>query len=680
MPFWWKRRRKPWFGRFRYRRYNKYKRRRRRLPRRRARRPFRRRRFRRKKRRVRKKLKKITIKQWQPDTVRKCKIKGFSCIVMGAQGTQFQCYTNQSSDYPQPKAPAGGGFGCEVINLKWLYKQYLAHNNIWTKSNQYLDLCRYTGCKITLYRHPTVDFIIAYDTQPPFDLNIYTYPEIQPQNMLLRRHKKILLSKQSNPKGRLKLTLKIHPPKQMITKWFFQRDFCEANLVKLSAAAASFTYPGISHGAQSQTFTFYALNTDFYKQSDWGQTSANGYLPYTTIKQPIHFYYKEKGKTQVFSYTSNTSPPEGKTKYQMSIGYNTGLFSPKALFAYQVVLGGTNPQPPNYDIPSGGQLIANLPLIALRYNPHEDTGHGNEVYLTSIVTGHYDKPSVTPSLYLPNIPLWMAFYGYWDFILQDTKNKGVYDTHMFVVKSPAIKTLGQTTDQSHYPIIDMDYGAGKLPWDEFLSQRQKDNWFPTAEWQKITINNFVTSGPYMPKFEPGDRDSTWQLNYKYQFFFKWGGPQTTDPAVEDPCSRKKYPTPDTLKQTIQISNPEKLHTDSILHDWDFRRGIVTQTALKRMSENLQTDSSFESDDSETPKKKQKVSKELQTTENKQEKIKKCLLSLCEEPTCQDPKEDLQQLIQQQQLQQQQLKRNLFKLLTHLKKSQRLSDLQTGLLE
>ncbi len=75
---------------------------------------------------------------------------------MGANGTQFQCYTNQASEYVQPKAPSGGGFGCEVINLKWLYKQYLCHNNIWTATNEYKDLCRYTGCKITFYRHPYV--------------------------------------------------------------------------------------------------------------------------------------------------------------------------------------------------------------------------------------------------------------------------------------------------------------------------------------------------------------------------------------------------------------------------------------------------------------------------------------------------------------------------------------------
>ncbi len=41
-----------------------------------------------------------------------------------------------------------------------------------------------------------------------------------------------------------------------------------------------------------------------------------------------------------------------------------------------------------------------------------------------------------------------------------------------------------------------------------------------------------------------------------------------------------------------------------------------------MSENLQTDTSLESDDSETPQKKRKITKELQTTENKQKKNQK----------------------------------------------------------
>jgi len=593
---------------------------------------------------------------------------------MGASGTQMHCYTNQAPEYTQPKAPAGGGFGIEVINLKWLYNQYLQHQNIWTRTNEYTDLCRYTGCKITFFRHPFVDFVISYDRMPPFDLNKYTYPETQPQNMLLRKRKKILLSKLTKTNSRQKLILKIKPPKQMITKWFFQRDFCEANLVKLSAAAASFSFPGISHGAQSTIFTVTALNIEFYKQSTWCQAGKT-YKPYDTIQMPVHFVYKERGSLKTF-----TIPAE--ITYTDAISYAKGWFSPKALFATKVFAGGAPPSIVGTTVKAGAGSteIAALPTVTLRYNPYEDTGHGNQIFLTSCLTGNFNKPTLTPDLNFDGVPLWLGFYGYWDFILQSTKNKGVFDQHMFVIKSDALHPLGTTSSQKYHPIYDTVYGTGSLPWDEYLSQRVKDNWYPTAEWQKIIINSFVCAGPYMPKFQPEDKDTTWQLNYKYEFFFKWGGPHVTDPTVEDPCTRRKYTVPDTVFQTVPISNPSKLNTESILHAWDFRRGIVTQKALKRMSENLQTDTSFYSDDSETPKKKKKITKELQTTENKQEKIKACLLSLCEEPTYQEETQDIKQLIQQQQQQQLYLRKNILTLLTHLKKSQRLQSLQTGIID
>ncbi len=187
MPFWWNRRRKPWYGRWRYRqrRYKKRKTFRRR--RRRPRRPLRRRRRRRRRYKVRKKKQTIKITQWQPDSIRKCKIKGLGFLVGGAQGAQFYCYTNQKADYTQPKAPGGGGFGCEVFSLEYLYKQWEAHKNIWTSSNDYKDLCRYSGCRFTFFRHRDIDFVINYERQPPFNLTKDTYANIHPQNLLTKK-------------------------------------------------------------------------------------------------------------------------------------------------------------------------------------------------------------------------------------------------------------------------------------------------------------------------------------------------------------------------------------------------------------------------------------------------------------------------------------------------------------
>lgn len=250
---------------------------------------------------------------------------------------------------------------------------------------------------------------------------------------------------------------------------------------------------------------------------------------------------------------------------------------------------------------------------------------------------------------------------------------------MFVVKCDALKPIRQATDQKYYPLIDRDFAFGKLPWDEYLDANSKKLWYPTADKQIQTINDIVCTGPYVPKFY-NKIDSTWELPYKYTFFFKWGGPQTGDPHVEDPKTRNDYPVPDKLLQTVQVSNPQKLHTDTILHEWDYRRGLITSSALKRMSENLQIDTDFESDISESPKKKQKISKELPCSPKLQTKVKESLLSLCEEPTCQEQPENLQHFIQQQQQQQQQLKRNILNILTHLKKQQLHLQLQTGNLD
>lgn len=571
------------------------------------------------------------------------------------------CWTNEQSNYLQPKAPGGGGFGCELITLKWLFKEWIAHRNIWTTSNEYLDLVRYTGCSITIYRHPTIDFIFYYERQPPFDISIHTYPEIHPLNAMLKKHKKVLLSRASKPRGKNYIKIKIKPPKQMITKWFFQQDFCQYGLIKLCAAAADFSYPRISPIGQSTILTIFSLDINFYNNSNWAQTKDVPYKPYPTAPTTIYFK-KYVNKNWV---RDTIGPFTTSEKYYESISYEKGYFQ-TGLISGKVYTDG------KYDTLQGTQ-----PLITLRYNPEEDDGVGNEIYLTSIMGGHYDKPPITEDYHINNVPLWMGFYGYYNYLLATTKDKGLFTHKMFVVKSKALKPLSQPSAQSYYPLIDREFIDGKLPWDEYLSANEKKLWYPTAEKQTVTINAIVQCGPFVPKLD-NLKYSTWELNYKYEFFFKWGGPQTGNPPIEDPCTRKKYPVPDTVQQAIQVTDPEKQYPQGILHAWDFRRGYVTPSALKRVSDNIQPDSYFESDDSEPEKKKKKVTKELPYSKEKQEEINQCLLSLCEETTCQET-ENLQLFIQQQHQQQQHLRKNILKLLTFLKRDQTQVQMQTGML-
>nr|UHK07265.1 MAG: ORF1 [Torque teno midi virus] len=660
MPFWWARRRKPWYTSWRLRRKRRWPQRRKRYRRRRYRRPLRRRRRKRRRRyKVRRKKATLTLKQWQPDSIVKCKIKGFTTLVAGSEGRQFFCYTNELDSYPQPKAPGGGGFGCMVFSLQYLYQQWLAHNNIWTKSNDYKDLCRYLYTTVTLYRHPTTDFIVQYSRMPPFILNKYSYSDMHPYNMLLSKHHKVLLSAKTNPNGKLKMRLKIKPPKQMLNKWFFQEQFTETALFQIQATAANMGFSIYGPNTQSQLLTFYALNTNFYQTHNWAQyTDTKPYLPYPlypTTTKPKYHYPTKTGESTTEVMTDN---------YYNSIKYDTGFFQSKVLQATKI----TNVQ---------GALTHERPITIARYNPALDTGQGTTVWLVSILAdNHWAKPS-DKDLYITGRPLWMAFYGFWNYITKIKKTKDYLKQAMFVVECPSAIRLVTGTTQKVFPIIDYSFLLGNMPYGELLTDIDKKLWYPSAHKQQEIINAIVESGPYIPKYAYL-KESTWNLQLKYTFHFKWGGPEVTDQPVQNPKDQGKYDVPDTIFETVQISNPLKQKCQSMLRAWDYRRGFITTAALKRMSENLPTDTDFQSDEGQTPKKKKKITAELPNPQEDQEEIQTCLLSLFEEDSYQESEKDLHKLIQHQQQQQQKLKCNILQLLMDLKKKQRILQLQAGI--
>nr|UHK07266.1 MAG: ORF1 [Torque teno midi virus] len=663
MPFWWKRRRRPWFGRWRQRRYRfrQTRKRRRRYPRRYKRRRTTRRR-RRRRGKVRRKKPFIPLRQWQPDSINKCKIKGFGELVLGAEGTQFLCYTNQKYDWAAPLTPGGGGFGVERFTLQYLYDQHIFRNNIWTKTNQYKDLCRYLFVKFTFYAHPKIDFIINYNRQPPFNIDKTTYPSFHPLLMLLGPHKRILPSKQSRPNGKHKLTLTIKPPKQMISKWFFMKQFADYDLCQIAATACTLSYPRLGCCNENRIITIQYLNPEFFQDSTWAQMPTSGpYVPYTNISRIIKYY----SPTVPNGYTPNfwNTPETEHQNYYDSISNDKGWFSKK-------ILGATKVEPNTH----------HLPLAYARYNPAEDNGKGNQIWLTSVVTGQYKRPTEDILLF-DNTPIWLAFFGWWNYV-QKLKDKSFMSLHMFVIKSPFIKPPVLTATRNYFPFVDANFVQGNNPNKSPLTYNDKKLWYPTCWHQVETINSFVECGPYIPKLNQ-DRESTWELPYKYSFHFKWGGPQMFDQEVNNPKDKNTYPVPDTLQEGLQISNPSKQKTESILHEWDFRRGFVTNAALERMQKNILTDSDVQTDSEGESKKRKRVTAELHNPEEKTKKIKTCLLSLCESSTSQEEaqtSEDLLKLINKQREQQHLLKQNLITLLTDLKYKQKLLQLQTGVLE
>nr|UHK06088.1 MAG: ORF1 [Torque teno midi virus] len=662
MPFWWRRRRRTWYPTRWYRRYTNKTRRRKRRPYRKRRHRFsnRRRRRRKRTRKVRRKKQKIPIFQWQPDSIRKCKIKGIGCICAGAEGTQMYCYTNEKELFPQPKAPGGGGFGCETFSLQYLYEQWVAHKNVWTASNDYKDLVRFTGSKFTFFRHATTDFVIRYHRQPPFDIQKTTYTDIHPVNLLLAKHHKVILSRKSHPYGKNSVTVRIKPPKQMLTKWFFQKEFTKYDLLRIDAAAANMEWAMYGPNTTNSNLTLYCLGTKFYANTSWQKnTDDHPYLPYPSypITKEVSFEYPTRtGKNTIKIKPKN---------YLESVNYNLGFFDWRVLQATKVFT----------DL----QTYHERPMTVCRYNPDIDTGEKNVVYVVSITSnGKWVVPQ-DKDLYVVEKPLWMAIYGLWNYILiKKSPAHDFFKYHLFVLKSPAIELITATV-QTEFPPIDLEFATGNLPYGETITDTQKSLWYPTAYMQLNTLTAICKCGPYIPKYK-NLPNSSWNLMYRYTFYFKWGGPSIEDQPVQNPENQNKYPVPDTLTKTIQISNPLKQHCKAMFRAWDSRRGLLTKAAIKRMSEHLQSDSSVYSDETEAPKKKKKRTAQIKNPEEEDQEIHSCIQSLCQEVPQETPQttEDIKQLIILQQQQQQQLKLNLIKLLTDLKMKQRMLQLHTGL--
>uniref|UniRef100_A0AAU8H4B9 Capsid protein n=1 Tax=Gammatorquevirus homidi1 TaxID=3048380 RepID=A0AAU8H4B9_9VIRU len=671
MPFWWTRRRKRWWGRRYKRRYPKRRQRRyRRRPKRRYRKLTSRRRRSRKK--VRRKKPALLVKQWQPDSITLCKIKGFQALVWGAQGAQYLSATHHMFDYTRSKYPGGGGFGAQTYTLKFLYDQWLLRNNIWTKTNLNKDLCRYLKCYLTFYRHQEIDFIIWYDRQPPFTIDKFTNMNFHPYMLLQRKHKIVLPSYTTNPRGKPKKTRKIRPPKQMLSKWFFTEQFCKYDLLLISAAAASFKYPRIGCCNENRTMTLYCLNTKLYSETNWGQTfdESSFYKPYSTFSESVIFWsgnIRNPTKYNPAQYIRQ-QPKDNHGWYYASINKDSGYFTSRVLKAYKTTIG------------EAGQPTKPLPLVLGRYNPSVDDGKGNVIFLQNIIGGHWHQPT-KEDWKIEGIPLWLAFWGYWDY-LEQKYTKSIFTANMFVIKSKYIQTTQTELEQEFWAFLDYEWIDGKNQYDSPITYTEQKLWYPTCESQIKTINAICSTGPYVPKLD-NQLKSTWELPIHYSFHFKWGGPQVQDQPVDDPTAKGKYPVPDTLKEAIQIINPTKNIAATMFHQWDYRHGCITSTAIKRMQSNLPTDSSLESDsEKEPPHKKRRVTPLLRNPEKKTEKMQKCLLSLCEEDTCQEEEteQNLIQLIQQQKQQQQQLKHNLLTLIKDIKAKQKLLQLQTGVLE
>nr|UGV42707.1 MAG: ORF1 [Torque teno virus] len=634
--YWWRRR----FWRPR-RRWRTWRRRRRLRPRRsrrtfrRTRRRVRRRRWGRRARRRgwrrrtyirarrRRRRKRLVLTQWHPAVRRRCKITGYMPIVYCGHGRASFNYAWHSDDCIKQPLPFGGSLSTVSFNLKVLFDENQRGLNKWSYPNDQLDLARYKGCRLTFYRKKNTDYIAQYDISEPYQLDKYSCANYHPSKMMFAKNKILIPSYDTKPRGRQRVRIRIGPPKLFTDKWYSQADLCKVNLVSLAVSAASFLHPFGSPQTANFCATFQVLQPFYYqaigisstKHSDvidilykkntyWQSNITSWFL--TNVKNPknmstkmfedINVKSNKDSNYDWFPFTPYTTENYSKIQnaaqeywkyltsdHPQATNSNEGLVQPwtnATIKQYEYHLGMFSPI---FIGPTRAKTKFKTAYFDCTYNPLLDKGMGNRIWYQYTTKADTQISKTGCYCMLEDIPIYAAFYGYVDFIEmeigkgQDIKENGLIccicrytDPPMYNEQHPDMGFVFYNTNFGNGKWID---GRGDIP--TYWMQR----WRPVVLFQTDVIRDLVETGPFSYK----DDLANTSLTMKYEFYFTWGGNQAYHQTIKNPC-KDEGTGPHRQPRDVQVTDPTTVGPEYVFHAWDWRRGFLSERALRRMFE------------------------------------------------------------------------------------------------
>uniref|UniRef100_A0AAU7SSV4 Capsid protein n=1 Tax=Alphatorquevirus homin21 TaxID=3048423 RepID=A0AAU7SSV4_9VIRU len=639
--WWWRRRgrRRPWRRR-RWRRLRP-RRTRRTVRRRRRRTTVRRRRwrgrrgrrtyYRRRLKKRRRKRKKLPLTQWNPSTIRRCIIKGMIPMIICGHTTAGRNYALRSDDYISQNRPYGGSFSTTTWSLKVLFDEYQKFHNRWSYPNTQLDLARYKGATFYFYRDKKTDFIVTFNTVPPFKINKYSSCMYHPGMLMMQAKKRILIpSFDTKPRGRKRIKVRLKPPTLFEDKWYTQNDLCDVNLLSFAVTAASFTHPFCPPQTDNTCITFQVLKDFYYPnmsispqtatqddptfdalysnctyfqtlhtpaqlnatvkgaqynekipQTDWlsgqgpgkfttGNNSIFGFCNYNPDKTKLHEIRKWYFNQE--NKDNNIHGTYGKPTNN-ALDYHLGKYSPIFL----------SPHRTNLQFPTAYQDVT--------YNPLNDKGKGNQIwfqYCTKPTTEFNEKQC---KCHLKDLPLWCMFHGYSDYIESELGiQQEIHNIGIVCVISPYTQPKLMLPNKPNWGLVfyDTTFGDGKMPNGSGLVPVYLQNrWYPRMAFQQQVMHDFSLTGPYSYK---DDLQST-VLTVFYKFHFLWGGNMIPEQVIRNPCKADGLDAtyPSRLPRDLQIVDPRTVGPKWVFHTWDYRRGLFGEGAIKRVSEKPEDD-------------------------------------------------------------------------------------------
>lgn len=600
---------------FRRRRWIPRRRTRRFIQRKRKRRTYRRRypKYKVKKLKFYKKAKKITVRQFNPTKINKCKIVGYKCLFQGNKDRLSRNYIQTIYAIAPKFWPSGGGWSLIVFSLTSLFEDYEHLQNIWTKSNAGLPLVQYKGVRLKFYQSHFTDYIVQYERCWPMVDTDLTHADLAPSRMIQKFHKIVIPATTTRKRKRPYKSIFIPPPAQMQTKWYFQRDICKIPLLMLSTTAVDLKFPFKYPDARNNTTRFQCLSTLVFQNPDFGSyPSTTGYSPKKKPDNTTNLYLYASHRENPTKWTKdyiaelipllntkdfqpgkpikeldgkNTSENWGNPFYYHYLTddtsedtytiYITEATSETILNWYKTNSNNQTTAFPTSITPLSGPL-----LYECSYNPDKDDGSTNKAYIVSNSTiTTWDPPSNLNHI-IEGFPLYILFWGWIDWLLKIKQTVSPEKYQMIVFQSKVIDP-----ELKYYVPIDHDFTSGFLPYTpqaynqpHILDTFSRQHWYPKILFQQQQIEKICQSGPNVPR----PIDNVYIQGFcKYKFYFKWGGcPKQLDKAY-DPCSQPVWPTTDKLSGRVEISDPIR-PPQTELYDWDWDEDFVKEQSIKRI--------------------------------------------------------------------------------------------------
>nr|UGV42337.1 MAG: ORF1 [TTV-like mini virus] len=585
-----------WRPQHRWRRRNYYRKWRRPLRRRRPRQTFRRRFYRGRWVRRRhfrfyrkKKLLRLKLKQWQPKKIVTCKIKGdIPLFVCGKHRIQHNyCLYKESNSLVGEST--GGGWSMQMFNLNCFYEEFLQYKNYWTKSNQGLPLVRFIKTYLKFYKSKYTDYIVTIKTCPPFTATKDMYLNSHPQRQLMEKKKIIVPQLTSGTKRKYK-KIKLNPPSLLQNKWYFQQDVCKTPLFLITAVACSFEQPFAPEDHVSDTITLVSLETNIFQNPDFYTLPPEGYIPKQLGTQNMYLagpkihatgFNKWADFVPLLNTKSYVQGNENITKaadYKLSSNWGNPFTHHWTHVDYPIYY--TTKMPVNdSDVNNTSYTtftIMDHIYVYCRYNPQKDKGTNNIIYLKKNdhpEETHFEILPTNTRIILKDYPLWIAFWGWTDWIKRVPEVQALNSNWQIVVKSPYIYP-----PRPYYIFVDKYFydTDGKN-----LTFSDESKWHPKYEFQQESEFYIAQSGPYTPKI---NRSELIQADMNYTTVVKWGGCPAPMETIISPCVQEKYPVPNNQLQGLQIQDP-KTQKQTLLYEWDERRGEITKTCSKRIKKD-----------------------------------------------------------------------------------------------